>query len=103
MSGPAKEENNVLRSARTIVTLKVMFLATKYWELTAKVAEAKVPNGRAQGPTMPAVSPHCTTVLSAPAPSTVTNARSGEMFTFSLHVLSFSLSRSGNGIVALLN
>lgn len=62
-----------------------MFLATKNCALTANVAEAKVPKGRPSGPTVSAVSPHCTTVLSAPAPSMVTNARSGEMVTFSLH------------------
>jgi hypothetical protein len=65
-----------------------MFFATKNCEFTANVADANVPSGRAHGPaaTVPAVSPHCTTVRSAPAPSTVTNARSGEMLTFSLHV-----------------
>ena len=66
-------------------TLKVMFLATKNAEFTANVAEANVPMACPHGPTVPAVSPHCTTVLSAPAPSTVMNARIGEMFTFSLH------------------
>jgi hypothetical protein len=61
-----------------------MFLATKNMELTANVAEPNVPMGLPQDPAVSAVSPHCTTVLSAPAPSTVTNARIGEMFTFSL-------------------
>jgi hypothetical protein len=68
-----------------VETLKVMFLATKKAEFTANVAEPKVPTGRPKDPTVSAVSPHCTTVLSAPAPSMVMNARIGEMFTFSLH------------------
>ena len=75
-----------------VVTLKVMFLARKYCAFTANVAELNVPRGRPLGPVgESAVSPHCTIVLSAPAPSRVMNARIGEMVTFSL--------RSGGAIV----
>lgn len=66
--------------------MKVMFLATKNMEFTANVAEPNVLMGLPQDPGMSAVSPHCTTVLSAPAPSTLTNARIGDMFTFSLQI-----------------
>jgi hypothetical protein len=66
-------------------TLNVMFLARKYCAFTAKVAELNVPRGRPLGPVgESAVSPHCTIVLSAPAPSRVMNARIAEMLTFSL-------------------
>ena len=62
----------------------MMFLATKNMELTANVAEPNVPMGLPQDPAVSAVSPHCTIVLSAPAPSRVMNARIAEMLTFSL-------------------
>jgi hypothetical protein len=66
-------------------TLKVMFLARKYCAFTAKDAELNVPRGRPLAPVgESAVSPHCTIVLSAPAPSRVMNARIAEMLTFSL-------------------
>lgn len=62
-----------------------MFLAMKNAEFTANVAELNVPIGWPLDPSVSAVSPHCTTVLSAPAPCIVTNALIADMLTFSLH------------------
>lgn len=67
-----------------IHTLKVIFLATKNGEFTAKVAELNVPIGWPFCPSVSAVSPHCTTVFSAPAPSIVINALVADILTFSL-------------------
>lgn len=62
-----------------------MFLAMKNAEFTANVAELNVPIGWPLDPSVSAVSPHCTTVLSAPAPCMVTNALIADTLTFSLH------------------
>lgn len=67
-----------------LYTLKVIFCARKKGAFTAKVAELYVPMGWPLGPIVSAVSPHCITVLSAPAPSIVINALMGDILTFSL-------------------